>query len=148
MSYSEESPLFIKLNYSDAQVPIMSYGNGNAGYDLFSYENGEVLPHETRLFDTGISFCPPPNTYGRIAPRSGVSKKKILINAGVCDESYRGPIKIMIHNLSNTDNFIVNKGDRIAQLILERIATPPVVIVNELTETERGDRGFGSSGKI
>ena len=80
-----------------------------------------------------------------IAPRSSVSKKGILINAGVIDRDYRGPVKVMVHNLSNND-YVINKNDRIAQLILEQIKTPSVELVEKLDDTERGDGGFGSTG--
>ena len=77
---------------------------------------------------------------------SSVSKKGILINAGVIDRDYRGPVKVMVHNLSNND-YVIKKNDRIAQLILEKIKTPPVELVEELDDTVRGEGGFGSTGK-
>ena len=134
----------VKLNYEDAQEP--SRGSDEAaGYDLYSYENQTITPNKIKLIDTGISIRVPEGTYGRIAPRSSVSKKGILINAGVIDRDYRGPVKVMVHNLSNND-YVINKNDRIAQLILEQIKTPPVELVEELDNTERGDGGFGSTG--
>lgn len=134
----------VKLNYKDAIKP--SRGSDEAaGYDLYVYESGLLMPNETRLFDTGISIRVPEGTYGRIAPRSSVSKRSILVNAGVIDRDYTGPVKVMLHNLSN-DNFVIEKGNRIAQLILEKISTPEVELVEELDDTERGDGGFGSTG--
>jgi len=134
----------VKLNYKDAIKP--SRGSDEAaGYDLYVYESGLLMPNETRLFDTGISIRVPEGTYGRIAPRSSVSKRSILVNAGVIDRDYTGPVKVMLHNLSN-DNFVIEKGNRIAQLILEKISTPEVELVDELDDTERGDGGFGSTG--
>lgn len=134
----------VKLNYKDAIKP--SRGSDEAaGYDLYVYESGLLMPNETRLFDTGISIRVPEGTYGRIAPRSSVSKRSILVNAGVIDRDYTGPVKVMLHNLSN-DNFVIEKGNRIAQLILEKISTPEVELVDELDHTERGDGGFGSTG--
>ena len=117
-----------------------------AGYDLYSYEEGRILPRQTRLFDTGLSFTVPEGTYGRIAPRSGLSKKGLLVNAGVIDRDYTGPVKVMLHNLTINELYI-NKNDRIAQLILEQIKTPKVELVEELGETNRGSDGFGSTGK-
>jgi len=134
----------VKLNYKDAIKP--SRGSDEAaGYDLYVYESGLLMPNETRLFDTGISIRVPEGTYGRIAPRSSVSKRSILVNAGVIDRDYTGPVKVMLHNLSN-DNFVIEKGNRIAQLIIEKISTPEVELVDELDDTERGDGGFGSTG--
>jgi dUTP pyrophosphatase len=134
----------VKLNYEDAQEPTRGSDEA-AGYDLYSYENQTITPNKIKLIDTGISIRVPEGTYGRIAPRSSVSKKGILINAGVIDRDYRGPVKVMVHNLSNND-YVINKNDRIAQLILEQIKTPPVELVEELDDTERGDGGFGSTG--
>ena len=135
----------VKLNYEDAQEPTRGSDEA-AGYDLYSYENQTITPNKIKLIDTGISIRVPEGTYGRIAPRSSVSKKGILINAGVIDRDYRGPVKVMVHNLSNND-YVINKNDRIAQLILEQIKTPPVELVEELDDTERGEGGFGSTGK-
>lgn len=134
----------VKLNYEDAQEPTRGSDEA-AGYDLYSYESETITPNKIKLIDTGISIRVPEGTYGRIAPRSSVSKKGILINAGVIDRDYRGPVKVMVHNLSNND-YVINKNDRIAQLILEQIKTPPVELVEELDDTERGDGGFGSTG--
>lgn len=135
----------VKLNYEDSQEPTRGSDEA-AGYDLYSYESETVVPKQIKLIDTGISIRVPEGTYGRIAPRSSVSKKGILINAGVIDRDYRGPVKVMVHNLSN-DNYVINKNDRIAQLILEQIKTPPVELVEELDNTVRGEGGFGSTGK-
>ena len=140
-----ENQFQVKLNYEDAQAPTRGSDEA-AGYDLYSYESETVAPNQIKLIDTGISIRVPEGTYGRIAPRSSVSKKGILVNAGVIDRDYRGPVKIMLHNLSNND-YVINKNDRIAQLILEQIKTPSVELVEELDDTERGERGFGSTGK-
>ena len=135
----------VKLNYEDSQEPTRGSDEA-AGYDLYSYESETVVPKQIKLIDTGISIRVPEGTYGRIAPRSSVSKKGILINAGVIDRDYRGPVKVMVHNLSNND-YVIKKNDRIAQLILEKIKTPPVELVEELDDTVRGEGGFGSTGK-
>lgn len=140
-----EEQFQVKLNYEDAMCPTRGSDEA-AGYDLYSYEEKRIIPHTTQLIDTGISIRVPEETYGRIAPRSSVSKKGILVNAGVIDRDYRGPVKIMLHNLSNND-YVINKNDRIAQLILEQIKTPLVELVEELDDTIRGEGGFGSTGK-
>ena len=138
------SLLQIKFNAEDAIMPKRGSPDA-AGYDLYSNESGRILPGHTRLYDTGISFKVPIGTYGRIAPRSGLSKKGIMVNAGVIDRDYTGPVKIMLHNLSQF-TYIVNKDDRIAQLILEKIETPEMILVDSLEDTERGSGGFGSTG--
>ena len=82
----------------------------------------------------------------RVAPRSGLAwKKSIDTGAGVIDEDYRGIVRVILFNHSDTD-FEIKRGDRIAQLILERILTPEVVETEELSETVRGAGGFGSTG--
>ena len=90
----------------------------------------------------------PPNFryYGRIAPRSGLAYKYgVDILAGVCDSDYRGEIKVIMVN-HGRECFRYSKGDRIAQLIIEKITTPPVEVVEELDSTERGEGGLGSTG--
>ncbi|CAD0113008.1 unnamed protein product [Aureobasidium uvarum] len=83
---------------------------------------------------------------GRVAPRSGLAAKhSIDVGAGVIDADYRGPLKVLLFNLGETD-FAINEGDRIAQLIIERIYTPEVVVVEQLPESVRGAGGFGSTG--
>jgi dUTP pyrophosphatase len=116
-----------------------------AGYDLFACESCTIQPFQRALVSTGIAIEIPSCTYGRIAPRSGLSVKGIDVGAGVIDEDYRGEIKILLINNSSAA-FTVAKGERVAQLILECIATPRVEQVNELSDTDRRDRGFGSSG--
>jgi dUTP pyrophosphatase len=83
---------------------------------------------------------------GRIAPRSGLASKNFIdTGAGVIDADYRGPVKVLLFNHSDAD-FAVQEGDRVAQLVLERIYTPDVVEVAELEESVRGAGGFGSTG--
>lgn len=93
-------------------------------------------------------ICAPPLLLpdGRIAPRSGLASKHFIdTGAGVIDADYRGQVKILLFNHSETD-FDVNEGDRVAQLVLERIYTPDVVEVAELEDSVRGAGGFGSTG--
>lgn len=93
-----------------------------------------------------ISIAVPAGTYGRVAPRSGLaSKHGIDTGAGVIDADYRGPVKVLLFNFGEKE-FEINEGDRVAQLIVERIYTPEVVVVEELEETVRGAGGFGSTG--
>jgi len=88
----------------------------------------------------------PVGCYGRIAPRSGLAfKSSIDVGAGVIDPDYRGEVKVLLFNLGNCD-FKAEAGTRIAQLIIERCETPPVVEVDSLDDTERGAGGFGSTG--
>ena len=116
-----------------------------AGYDLYSSEDIKVPPRTRILVSTDIAIQVPPGTYGRIAPRSSISVKNCInIGARVIDKDYRGQIKILLINHSDTE-FLVQQGDRIAQLILEHIKTPDTKTVQSLQATERGSKGFGST---
>ncbi|GJE96954.1 dUTPase domain-containing protein [Phanerochaete sordida] len=117
-----------------------------AGFDLYAAED-TVIPIGTRKpINSGIRIRVPAGTYGRIAPRSGLALKGIDVGAGVIDRDYTGVIKILLHNSSDRD-FLVTTGDRIAQLILEKIANAAIEVVDDLAATERGTSGFGSTGK-
>ncbi|TFJ80463.1 hypothetical protein NSK_008204 [Nannochloropsis salina CCMP1776] len=120
-----------------------------AGYDLASAEDTVVPAKGKALVKTDLSIAIPPNTYARIAPRSGLAwKKHIDVGAGVVDYDYRGPVGVVLFN-HGTEDFGVSRGDRVAQLILERISMAAVVEVEEggeLPETKRGQGGFGSTG--
>lgn len=120
---------------------------GSAGYDLFSSENVTVPKWSRRLVKTGVSFQLEEGTYGQVFPRSGLaSKKSIDIGAGVIDSDYRGDIGVLLINNSD-DDFEVSIGDKIAQLVIIKISTPVLNVQNELDSTQRGENGFGSTGK-
>lgn len=117
-----------------------------AGYDLCSSVDVIIPKHGKGLVGTGLSMALPDKCYGRIAPRSGLAAKNFIdVGAGVIDRDYRGPVGVLLFNHSDTD-FDVKKGDRIAQIIFERIKTPSVVEVDELDVTQRNEGGFGSTG--
>ncbi|OQS01474.1 deoxyuridine 5'-triphosphate nucleotidohydrolase [Achlya hypogyna] len=118
-----------------------------AGFDLASAYECVIPAHGKALVKTDIAIAIPSGCYARVAPRSGLSWKNHLdVGAGVIDEDYRGNVGVVIFNHANED-FQVKAGDRIAQLILERIiAQADVVEVDELSETARGEGGFGSTG--
>lgn len=121
---------------------------GAAGYDLTSIENISIPSRSRSLISTGLSIQLPMYSYGRIAPRSGLSVKGLDVGAGVIDESFRGIIKVLLIN-NNDKDFVVNVGDRIAQLLVEPIYYPDVEHVkslDDLSSTTRGDGGFGSTG--
>lgn len=98
------------------------------------------------MVKTDIQIEVPEGTYGRVAPRSGLAwKNSIDVGAGVIDQDYRGNVGVILFNYSDID-FEIKKGDRIAQLICERIVHPVVVEAETLTDTTRGAGGFGSTG--
>jgi dUTP pyrophosphatase len=120
---------------------------GAAGYDLSSAETVTIVARRHAVVKTDLAVVPPsPDVYVRIAPRSGLAAKNgIDVGAGIIDPDYRGNIGVVLFNHSDTD-FKISVGDRIAQMILERIVTPPVVECVNLDQTERGAGGFGSTG--
>ena len=116
-----------------------------AGFDLYSAEEITIPAGERRLIKTNIAVRVPKYTYGRIAPRSGLSLKASLdVAAGVIDRDYTGDVGILLVNDSGK-SYLVKIGDKIAQLILEKIASTKPTVVKELKETQRGQSGFGST---
>lgn len=139
-------PLLVKPHSDNAQIPTRGSAEA-AGYDLRSVNEYEIPPHQQVVVETDIAIKCPPGTYARIAPRSGLAAKyRIDVMAGVIDADYRGTIKILLINHGDAPYNII-KGDKVAQLILERIVTPEVQVVDELDATQRGQGGFGSTGK-
>lgn len=148
----------IKLLSSTAKIPTRG-SEYAAGFDLYadSVENInssegwslQINPGETVKVNTGISIALPDGTFGGIYPRSGLATKQGLAPAnkvGVVDEDYRGPVIVALYNHSNFPQ-IIHQGDRIAQLIIQPYVWEPLHVVEELSLTDRGDGGFGSSGK-
>lgn len=136
--------LKIKLE-EGAKAPIRG-SKFAAGYDLYSNQKYTIPVGERKLVDTGVRMNIPNGYYGRIAPRSGWAvKKSVDVGAGVVDEDYKGIIFCLLIN-NGQKNLEILKHERIAQIILEKIITPEIEIVEELDETERGDGGFGSTG--
>ena len=121
--------------------------DASAGYDLYSSEDKTIPAKGKAVVATDISIAVPDGTYGRVAPRSGLAVKHFIdVGAGVIDADYRGPVGVVLFNFGEND-FQIRKGDRIAQLILEKIEIAPVLEVKSLDETDRGAGGFGSTGR-
>ena len=140
-------PLGVKKLCYDAIVPTRG-SDGAVGYDLYSSEDAVVPCQAGRaLVGTGISISLPDDVYGRVAPRSGLAVKHCInVGAGVIDPDYTGEIKVVLFNHGLKD-FEIKKGDRIAQLVLERCETPPIEEINIVEDTDRGSDGFGSAGQ-
>uniref|UniRef100_A0A7S1X4P8 Deoxyuridine 5'-triphosphate nucleotidohydrolase n=1 Tax=Tetraselmis chuii TaxID=63592 RepID=A0A7S1X4P8_9CHLO len=137
--------LRVKKLSDKAQLPKRGSDKA-AGYDMYSAVDEVVPARGKAMIKTDISIAIPPGTYARVAPRSGLAwKNSIDTGAGVVDEDYRGPVNVILFNHSDVD-FQVKIGDRVAQLILERICTPEVEEVTDLDSTVRGTGGFGSTG--
>lgn len=123
----------------------------SAGFDLYADNNVDITihPHETRKIGTGLALEIPDGYYGAIFARSGLATKEGLIPAncvGICDSDYRGEYIVAIHNDSNEDRVIEPK-ERIAQLIIMQYPHITFEEVDELSDTSRGEGGFGSTGK-
>jgi dUTP pyrophosphatase len=135
----------VKRLHSHAILPRRATA-GSAGYDLFSTDAVTLGPGDLMCVPTGIAIRVPPGTYGRIAPRSGVTvKHNVHVGAGVIDEDYTGEIKVVLYN-NGKNSVEFSAFDRIAQLVLEKIEIAEVIEVQELSETNRGSGGFGSTG--
>lgn len=141
--------LKVKLLNTDAKLPVYS-STWAAGMDVHASTNQIIPPKTTGLVKTGIavSWTGPDATdyYLRVAPRSGLALKSgIFVNAGVIDWDYRGEIGVVLYNSSDVE-FVVKPGDRVAQMILEKINRVSVVQTETLDLTDRGSGGFGSTG--
>ena len=138
-------PLRVKRISDDATLPTRG-SLGAVGYDLACTQDFVLDTQSHTLVSTGLGFQLPNGVYGRIAPRSGLTVKHgIHIGAGVIDPDYMGEVKVAMFNLGLRP-VEFKKGDRIAQLILERCEVPDVLEVDILVSTSRGEGGFGSTG--
>jgi len=128
--------------------------DGDAGVDLFSALDVELAPGQRALVPTGIAVAIPHGMVGLVHPRSGLAARvglSIVNSPGTIDAGYRGEIKVSLINLDPETPIVVNRGDRIAQLLVQRVELPELVEVTSfdeagLAETTRGDGGHGSSG--
>lgn len=137
--------LKVKKLAFEAHLPTRGSG-GAVGYDLYAHCDCVIPPTKRALIATGIAVVVPAGVYGRVAPRSGLAVKHgIQVGAGVIDPDYTGEIKVLLFNHGD-DDFVVQKGDRIAQLVLERCETPLIEEVGIVEDTQRGSGGFGSTG--
>nr|XP_033809125.1 deoxyuridine 5'-triphosphate nucleotidohydrolase-like [Geotrypetes seraphini] len=117
-----------------------------AGFDLSSAQERIIPKGGREVINTDLQVSLPPGCYGRIAPRSGLALRHgLCVGAGVVDPDYRGPLKILLFNLGEED-YRIREGDRIAQLICEKVFLPDLQEEERLEETDRGNQGWGSTG--
>jgi dUTP pyrophosphatase len=131
----------------DAVIPARAY-EGDAGLDLASCERVELRPGERALVGTGLAVAIPDGYAGFVQPRSGLAAKHgitIVNSPGLVDAGYRGELKVVLLNTDASETFVVERGMRIAQLVVLQVPGLDPVEVEELPESERGVRGFGSS---
>jgi dUTP pyrophosphatase len=137
--------LKFKRLVSNATLPTRG-SHSATGLDLYSIEAVRLSPNERSLVRTGLAVAIPDGYYGRVAPRSGLATKKgIDVLAGVIDTDYRGEIQCLLYNTSN-ETVELPAQTKICQLIIEKIIVPDAVWVEDLEDTIRGHRGFGSTG--
>ena len=135
------SNITVNIKRLDPTVELPKYAHPtDAGLDLRSNEDCVLKPFERRLVSTGLAIA---------LPRSGLAIKQglsIVNTPGLIDAHYRGELKVILINLDPTNDIQINKGDRIAQLVIQEVPTVNLIEVEELDETDRGKGGFGSSG--
>lgn len=130
------------------ELPTYAY-EGDAGLDLRANEDVTLAPHERRLVSTGLAVAIPEGYAGFVQPRSGLALREGLSMAntpGLIDSHYRGELKVCAVNLDDERPITISRGERIAQLVIQRVPVVTLVEVAELDETDRGTGGFGSSG--
>lgn len=121
---------------------------GAAGFDLHADESAIVVPGEYKMISTGLAVAVPYGCEGQVRSRSGLAAKNgvmVLNSPGTIDHDYRGEIKVILIN-HGKDSFTINKGDRIAQMIINEFKAVSLIETDELDETSRGTGGFGSTG--
>jgi dUTP pyrophosphatase len=139
--------VYVKKLHPSAVLP--SYAAlGDAGADMTSVENKVLLPGESAMISTGIAIQLPDGYEAQVRPRSGLAYKKqvtVINSPGTIDEGYRGPCNVLLINHGN-EEFVVSEGDRIAQMVIKPVEQANFIEIDELTDTSRGEGGFGSTG--
>lgn len=128
-----------------AFVPTRAH-EADAGLDLYAMNNQIIPARSSAIFDTGVHIELPPDTVGFLKSKSGLNVKHGILSEGVIDEGYTGAIVVKLYNNSDTD-YIVNRGNKISQLVVLPVIKPELILVDSLDDTDRGNSGFGSSGK-
>ncbi|MFT3662598.1 MAG: dUTP diphosphatase [Gordonia sp. (in: high G+C Gram-positive bacteria)] len=145
---SQYEPLRVVRLDRDLPLPTRAHA-GDAGIDLYSAVDLELAPGRRQVVGTGLAVALPYGTVGLVHPRSGLAARAGLsiVNApGTIDAGYRGEIKICLINTDPEAPILISRGDRIAQLLVQRVELPEVLEVDELDDSERGTGGYGSSG--
>ena len=142
--------LTIPLRRLDPDLPLPSYAHpGDAGADLVAAEEVELLPGGRAAVRTGVALAIPPGYVGLVHPRSGLAARlgvTVLNAPGTVDAGYRGEILVILVNHDRANTVKISRGDRIAQLVVQRVERAVFQVVDELDETARGEGGHGSTG--
>jgi dUTP pyrophosphatase len=144
------SSVEIRIRRLVPDVPLPSYAHpGDAGADLTTTVDVHLEPGERALVPTGISIALPEGYVGLVHPRSGLAARcglSIVNSPGTVDAGYRGEVKVMLVNLDPRQPVVLHRGDRIAQLVVQRVEQATFVEVDELPPSVRGEGGYGSTG--
>ena len=151
MSAAQPSPTVrVALRRLDDGLPVPRQARpDDAGVDLHAREDRTLAPGERALVPTGVAIALPPGYAAFVHPRSGLAARHgvSIVNApGTVDAGYRGEILVNLVNTDTAEPFTLRRGDRIAQLVVQQVATPVFDVVDELPPSERGDGGHGSTG--
>lgn len=142
--------LKIPIKQLDPELPLPAPANpGDAGYDLFSRINIVLKPAERKIVPTGIMLAIPEGYAGFILPRSGAALKGglgVVNSPGLIDSGYRGEIAVILINHDPENDFTIKKGDKICQLVIQKVEKIRWEVAEDLTSTKRGEKGFGSTG--
>lgn len=145
-----DNKVALPIKRLDPTVELPSYAyDGDAGLDLRSNEDVTLAPFERRLVGTGLAIAIPEGYAGFVQPRSGLALREGLSMAntpGLIDAHYRGELKVCAINLDPSKSIHIERGERIAQLVIQQVPVVSLLEVDELDETDRGAGGFGSSG--
>lgn len=134
----------IMLDSPDAIMPLRSYPD-DAGLDLFSREEKIIMPGESAVFDTGVHVELPKGTFMKLESKSGLNVKfGIVSHGGVIDQNYRGSIAVKLYNHGDKP-YMIRKGQKIIQGIIQPYLSPALELVEELSDSDRGSAGFGST---
>lgn len=140
----------VSIKRLDPSVELPAYAySGDAGLDIRANETVDIPPHERALISTGLAIALPDGYAGFMQPRSGMALKRGLSIAntpGLIDAHYRGELKVIAVNLDPHETIHIERGERIAQLVIQEVPVVQLIEVDELDETDRGTGGFGSSG--
>jgi|TARA_Y100000996_G_C22307995_1_gene554990 dUTP pyrophosphatase len=134
-----------KLLYDSAKPPTKGHMN-DAGWDLYAFETISIPAGATVLVSTGVAIAIPKEHVALIWDRSSMGVKGVHRHAGVIDSGYRGEVKVCLHNTTK-EPYHIDRGDRIAQMLIQKAPNFIQHVVQELDSTNRGDGGFGSTGK-
>ena len=151
MSARPSHAVDVLLQRLDPDVPVLSYAHpGDAGVDLITTVDAEVPPGERVLLPTGIAIALPEGYAAFVHPRSGLAVKygvSLVNSPGTVDAGYRGEIRVSLVNLDPREAVVLRRGDRIAQLVVQRVELAVFHEVETLPGSDRGEGGFGSSGR-